>query len=79
MAGLITLNVAFMPPRSEPVRISLASQQPEVKLTSPQFDLEATNKLTEQAIGYPIFAYWELFADPDGPRTGTQTPEQETQ
>lgn len=50
MAGLITLNVALMPPRGEP------------------FDLDAVNGFTEKAVGYPIYAYWELFADPEGPK-----------
>ena len=46
MAGVVTLNVAWMPPRSEP------------------FDLEAFNAATTKQVGYPIYAYWELFADP---------------
>lgn len=31
------------------------------------FDLDATNKITEQAFGYPTFSYWYLFTAPDGP------------
>ncbi|KAK4495966.1 hypothetical protein PRZ48_013234 [Zasmidium cellare] len=50
VAGLITLNVALMPPRTDP------------------FDLDAVNAYTEKHIGYPIYAYWELFSDPTGPR-----------
>lgn len=30
------------------------------------FDLDATNKATEESIGYPIFAYWELFLPHEG-------------
>lgn len=50
MAGLITLNVALMPPFSGP------------------FDLDGWNKQIATAIGYPTFAYWHLFADPEGPK-----------
>ncbi|CZT16010.1 related to epoxide hydrolase [Ramularia collo-cygni] len=50
MAGLITLNVAFQPPRAD------------------AFDLETFNAYTEKVVGYPIFAYWLLFADPEGPK-----------
>ncbi|KAF2165667.1 hypothetical protein M409DRAFT_67050 [Zasmidium cellare ATCC 36951] len=50
-AGLITLNVALMPPRSD------------------AFDLDTFNAYTEKTIGYPAYAYWELFSDPEGPRT----------
>ncbi|EME88767.1 uncharacterized protein MYCFIDRAFT_35544 [Pseudocercospora fijiensis CIRAD86] len=46
MSGLITLNVAYMPPNPEP------------------FNLDAMNAQTKQTVGYPIYAYWELFADP---------------
>lgn len=31
------------------------------------FDLEETNKLTEEAIGYPIYAYWYFFMADDAP------------
>ena len=31
------------------------------------FDLDAINKATEQAFGYPFVAYWDLFAADDGP------------
>lgn len=30
------------------------------------FDLDAFNKFTEQAVGYPLYAYWELFLPPEG-------------
>lgn len=50
MAGLITLNVAFQPPRAE------------------KFNLDAVNAYTEKLLGYPIYAYWYLFADPEGPK-----------
>lgn len=50
MAGLISLNVALMPPRAD------------------EFDLDAFNAYTEKAVGYPIYAYWYLFADPQGPK-----------
>lgn len=50
MAGLVTLNVAFMVPNPQP------------------FDFRALNDATESQIGYPIYAYWELFADPEGPK-----------
>lgn len=30
------------------------------------FDLQATNELTERLVGYPLYAYWELFTAPDG-------------
>ncbi|KAF7192006.1 Bifunctional epoxide hydrolase 2 [Pseudocercospora fuligena] len=29
------------------------------------FDLDAMNAQTTKAVGYPIYAYWELFADPE--------------
>jgi pimeloyl-ACP methyl ester carboxylesterase len=32
------------------------------------FDLEATNKMTEQLLGYPQYEYWNLFTAPDGPQ-----------
>ncbi|KAK5170391.1 uncharacterized protein LTR77_004978 [Saxophila tyrrhenica] len=47
-AGLINLNVALMPPRSEP------------------FNLDAANAHTEKTLGYPIFAYWNLFLPEEG-------------
>jgi soluble epoxide hydrolase/lipid-phosphate phosphatase len=31
------------------------------------FSLDAVNKMTEQAFGYPIFSYWYLFTADDGP------------
>jgi pimeloyl-ACP methyl ester carboxylesterase len=31
-----------------------------------KFDLEATNKFTEEVLGYPLFAYWELFLPHEG-------------
>jgi pimeloyl-ACP methyl ester carboxylesterase len=31
------------------------------------FNLDATNKMTEAALGYPTFSYWHLFTAPDGP------------
>lgn len=46
MAGVVTLNVAWMAPRSTP------------------FDLDQFNAATTKAVGYPVYAYWELFADP---------------
>ncbi|KAF2030770.1 alpha/beta-hydrolase [Setomelanomma holmii] len=49
VAGLILLNVAYMPPGRQP------------------FDLDGTNALTEQRMGYPIFSYWYLFTADDGP------------
>jgi soluble epoxide hydrolase / lipid-phosphate phosphatase len=30
------------------------------------FDVDAVNKLTEQAYGYPLFAYWEFFLPLEG-------------
>ena len=35
---------------------------------SQPFEFEAINKMTEQLLGYPQFAYWELFTAPDGPQ-----------
>lgn len=34
--------------------------------TAEKFDLDATNAMTTQAVGYPIFQYWYLFTAPDG-------------
>lgn len=31
------------------------------------FDLDAVNKMTEQAFGYPVYSYWYLFTADDGP------------
>ena len=31
-----------------------------------KFDLDAVNKATEESLGYPIFAYWELFLPHEG-------------
>ena len=33
---------------------------------SETFDLDAENKSTEQTVGYPQYAYWELFLPPSG-------------
>ncbi|KAM3421846.1 Bifunctional epoxide hydrolase 2 [Cercospora zeina] len=44
--GVVTLNVAWMPPSTDP------------------FDLDSFNALTTKVIGYPLYAYWNLFADP---------------
>ena len=46
--GLITLNVALLPPSGTP------------------FDVDAINKYTEQALGYPSYAYWKLFLPESG-------------
>ncbi|KAF2126228.1 alpha/beta-hydrolase [Dothidotthia symphoricarpi CBS 119687] len=35
--------------------------------TRDKFDLDAVNKMTEKAFGYPVFSYWHLFTAPDGP------------
>jgi pimeloyl-ACP methyl ester carboxylesterase len=33
-----------------------------------EFDLEAVNAQMKSLVGYPIFEYWNLFADPQGPK-----------
>lgn len=33
-----------------------------------EFDLDAFNTLTKETLGAPLFAYWSVFAAPDGPK-----------
>ncbi|KAK2753030.1 hypothetical protein FQN55_004990 [Onygenales sp. PD_40] len=55
VVGLGLLNVGYMAP----------DLSEEGRKTP--FDLQVTNAVTEKLVGYPIFAYWELFTGEDGP------------
>lgn len=41
-----------------------------------RFDVAATNQLTEQIFGYPMFAYWEFFTADDATRIINENTEQ---
>lgn len=44
------------------ITLNVALEVPQTEA----FNLEAFNALTEKHIGYPLFEYWNLFADPKG-------------
>lgn len=46
------------------ITLNVALQAPRKE----SFNLEAFNAYTEKAVGYPLFAYWHFFADPEGPK-----------
>jgi soluble epoxide hydrolase/lipid-phosphate phosphatase len=52
VAGIILLNVAYNPPIPN----------------GPPFDLNAMLERAEKNIGRALFAYWQLFTAPDGPK-----------
>lgn len=50
------------------ITLNVALQVPRAE----DFNLDAVNAYMEKLVGYPIYAYWYLFADPEGPKVMEQ-------